>query len=332
MRTTAATIRERLAQHHRVREAIRAYFVDEGFLEVDTPVAVTAPAPEVHVDPVPVAFRTPDGSIRRFLQTSPELAMKRLLARGSGPIFQLCPVFRDGDVSPLHTPEFRLLEWYRPNAAWERLMDDCEGLIVRACEALERPLDPSRGLDLRPPYPRATVDELFRRHAGFSILDALAWESLLRRVEALGLPCGRDDAWDELFHRVWLNRIEPALASSPRPLFVTHFPAPLAALARISPDDPRVAERVELVVAGIELGNGFGELVDPVEQERRFVQERDVRRRRGKIVAPLDRAFLEELSVCPPSCGMALGFERLLMVLSGARSIDEIAVLPWGAS
>lgn len=308
--------------------AVRGHFESDGFFEVDTPVALRAPAPEPFIEAPAVTLHVRERAQPRFLQTSPELPMKRLLARGFERIFQLAPAFRDGDHSPLHRPEFRILEWYRRDAGWRSLIGDCERLLRHLAETvgrLPRWGDRYVPLDFR----ELTVDDAFRAHAGFSILDHLDRNALLERVRSLGLPVAADDSWNDLFHRVFLDRVEPALLRDGRPLFLTQYPAPLASLARTSPNDPRVAERFELYLCGMELANGFGELVDAEEQRARFVADRALRVAQGLADYPVDERFFEALETLPPSAGIALGFDRLVLAFTGGDDLDATAFLPW---
>ncbi len=326
---------ERATRRAAVVRAIREFFDQRGFVEVDTPVALTAPAPELHIEAPAVDLRAGDTTARRYLQTSPELPMKRLLAAGLERIYQIAPVFRDGDSSRQHRPEFRLLEWYRRGAPWHRLLDDCERLLC-ACAAAagggERLEVGGRTVDLARPFARMTVDEACQRYAGFSILEALALDELREQLTATGIAFDASDRWDDLFHRVLLNRVEPALRDAARPVFLTHYPTPLASLARLSADDPRSSERFELYVAGVELANGFGELTDPVEQRRRFERESADRVERGLTAYPLDERFLAALGDLPAAAGIALGLERLLMLLFDADDIDAVSFIPWSTA
>lgn len=309
---------------------IREFFAREDFLEIDTPVALTAPAPELHIEAPSVDVRLPDSTRRRrYLQTSPELPMKRVLALGFDRIFQIAAVFRDGDLSSIHRPEFRMLEWYRRNASWMTLIDDCEQLLLSCIRTLATLEFDSPVADTRFPLPRIQVEQAFKQHAGFSILGHLDRHSLYRRVVGLGLRPSEDDGWDDLFHRVFLDRVEPALLAEHAAFFLTHYPAPLASLARLSPDDPRVAERFELYLAKMELANGFGELVDEPEQRRRFTRESEARARAGKAPYPIDEHFLSSLAALPPSAGIAMGFDRLLLACLGGDDLDDVAFLPW---
>lgn len=335
-----------LHQRALVVNTLRHWLSSSGVLEVDTPIAIRAPAPESSIDCPPVALRLEAGAhgpaqrIERFLRSSPELCMKRLLAAGSGAIFQIGAVFRDGDFGPLHRPEFRLLEWYRPGD-WQQLFVDAEQMVRRTAAALQLGDRWSfAGKTITLPtgdFRRITVEDAFQLYAGFSILDYVApgepeasTEALAHRCRNHGLRPHPGDSWGDLFHRLFLTLVEPALlASGDEPFFLTHYPAPLAALARLSATDPRVAERVELFVGGVELANGFGELTDSTEQRKRFAVEDQGRAHRGSPPYPLASAFLDTLDRMPPSCGMALGLERLLMLLLDATDIDDINPIPW---
>ena len=325
-------LEERLRRRAQLIRSVRTYFDQADFIEVDTPIALTAPAPELHIEAPEVTFNLLEAPQRRFLQTSPELPMKRLLSLGLPRIYQIASVFRDGDYSPCHRPEFRMLEWYRRDASWETLFTDCEGLMRTLAQLLcDGPLVKYQGteINLAPPFRRVTVEEAFVEHAGFSILNSLTLPTLQRELTKLNLAFGGDDRWDDLFHRVFLSLVEPRLLDHPRPLFLTQYPAPLGALARLSPEDPRVAERVELYCGGMELANGFGELTSPTEQRSRFEAERQKRRDAGSVDYPLDERFLDGLTRLPPSAGMALGIDRLVMLFLDLPTIEESGSLPW---
>jgi len=325
----------RLKRRSALIRAIRAYFDEMGFIEVDTSVTIRAPAPELHIEAPRVALNVQGQTQTRYLQTSPELAMKRLLALGAEKIYQIAPVFRDGDYGDHHRPEFRLLEWYRRDENWTTLLSDCETLFRRlATEMTGSETLSYQGslIDLSPPFARISVEEAFLRHAGFSILDALESSKLRKELDSLGIDHAPSDGWDDLFHRVFLTLVEPKLLESPNPLFLTHYPAPLGSLARLSPEDPRVAERVELYVGGMELANGFGELTSSTEQRTRFEEARKKRLAMGSSDYPFDESFLECLDSLPPCAGIALGIDRLLMLALDLPTIGDSACLPWDES
>lgn len=295
---------ERLGKRARLVRELRAWFDRQGFLEVETPLVVPSPGTEVHLDPVPVRLSEGPGRdpLPRWLITSPEYAMKRLLAAGSPPIYQICKVFRDGERGGNHRPEFTMLEWYRPWVdGYECLMRDCEALLTTlAGDALTWR---GRRYDLRPPWPRHTFHALLRERA--DIADPYALDP---------------DA--QLF--AWVDRVEATLGEE-RPELVIEWPVALASLSRVKADDPRVAERFELYLGRLELANAFAELTDADEQRRRCEEDNAERLRTGRPVLPLDEDFLGALSAgMPPSAGIALGLDRLMMVLTDAATIDEV--------
>lgn len=315
----------------KVYSSIRSFFQTRSYLEVDTPVALLAPPPETHIDPIPCIFATPRGPEERFLQTSPELPMKRLVAAGSGPIFQLASVFRDNDESQVHRPEFRLLEWYNGPAPWTDMLDETEALLRHCARELkgEETLNlDGRRIDISAPFPRIPVATACRDIVELPILECLEHDTLVSEFKRRSWHYAEDDSWDELFHRMWVGVVEPELNRQHDRYFITEYPIPLAALARPTSKDPRVAERAECVVAGLELTNGFGELSDPEVQKARFEADLKARRHVGKSTAPLDHVFLKQVGQLKDIYGNALGIERLMMLLSGTRDISEIS--PFG--
>jgi lysyl-tRNA synthetase class 2 len=304
--------------------ATRRFFSDRGYLEVETPYAVPVPGEEVHVRPFKTGREHQDGTVEPlWLHTSPEFAMKRLLVGGSGPIFQLARVWRNGEGSSLHAPEFTMLEWYRPGADMNSLIDETTELLREVLPPEVSVLGVSTSLAQTE---RLTVAEAFDRYVG---ADVLATEDNAAALAAqAGTRLRENENWEDLFFRLLLERIEPNLGRS-HPTFLTHWPAAQAALARRDPTDPRVAERFELFVCGIELANAFVELTDPVEQRDRFVADRE---RRHALYGPdwgMDEDFLAALAVGLPQCaGIALGFDRLAMIASGADRIGRVLWLP----
>ncbi len=289
--------RETLAARARIISEIRKFFGEEGYLEVETPLRIPAPAPELHIDALP--------SADWFLQTSPELCMKRLLAAGFTRIYQISHCWRAGERGRLHLPEFTMLEWYRAEADYFDLMGECEALIGNIAASLghgDRITCRGREISLRLPWERITVAAAFARYTRCSLEDAL-----------------QRDLFDELM----VEEIEPRLGID-RPTFIHDYPASRGALARLKPGDASVAERFELYIGGLELANAFTELTDPVEQRSRFLQEQEYRRSQGKTAYPLPEKFLDELSGMPPAAGIALGLDRLVMLLLDAASIDEV--------
>ncbi len=294
-------LRARGVALRRLREALWG----DGFLEVDTPALTHAPATEVYVEPIGV-----DLERRAWLVPSPELAMKRLLAAGLPQIFQLSHVFRRDELGELHEPEFTLLEWYRAFAEAEDVMTDTEAVVLAVARALSAEGHSlSSDADLRPPWPRLTVEDAFLRHAGRSAAEILG-ES------------------EDAFHETLAVEVQPHLGLE-KPTFLTEWPRELASLAQLKPGDPHVAERFELYLEGLELCNGFGELTDPVEQRARIGRELATRDRLGKPALPVPERFLAALDEgLPPCAGNALGVDRLLMALLGAPQITDI--VPFG--
>lgn len=284
--------KQKLAERARIIQAIRAFFIARKFLEVDTPQRIMANAPEPHIDAV--------ASDTMWLQTSPELAMKRLLAAGYDDIFQICQVWRAGERGTRHLPEFTMLEWYRPNANYYQLMDDCE-MLLKALVPSGKINYQGQTIELTAPWTLLTVNEAFDRYASCSVEVAIA---------------------NNKFEEILTGEVEPKLGLAP--LFLTEYPTPLAALARTKRENPAVAERCELYIGGMELANGFSELVDPVEQRKRFEEDEKIRRAAGKPPYPMPVEFLRELEQMPESAGMALGIDRLIMLLTDAQKIDDI--------
>lgn len=294
---------QRLRRRAEIFAAIRAFFAQRGFLEVDTPQRLSECAPESAIDPFDAEGH--------HLVTSPELHMKRLLVGGIPRLFQLVHCFRKDELGPLHAPEFMLLEWYRAFVDVNAVMRDTEELICELAQrfvgAAEVALPDGRRIDVSVPFTRMTVREAFLRHAGVADAASLASED------------------EDRFFQLLVDRVEPGLAGEPRPVFLTHFPASQASLARLDPADPSVAERFELYLGGIELCNGYGELTCAGEQRARFEAERARRSARGRQRPGLPERFLAALEQgMPPAAGNAVGVERLVMLLLGQPRIDRV--------
>ncbi len=305
----------RLRRRQLLGQAVRAFFAARGYMEVETPYAVPAPGEEVHLRAVPAGAK-------KWLNTSPEFAMKKLLAGGSGPIFQLARVWRDEPWSDTHAPEFSLLEWYRLEADMGALMAETFALL----RATLPPEVTCRGITTRLDEPEfLTVAEAFIRYVGADVLGTEGDAAALA-AQAGAVLRGAEN-WEDLFFRLLLERIEPHLGRE-RATFLTHWPVAQAALARRCPEDARVAERFELYVCGIELANAFVELTDAAEQRARFCADRA---RRHVLYGPdweMDEDFLAAVAALPACSGIALGFDRLAMLATGAPRIADVLWLP----
>ncbi len=288
---------QRLEIRSRIIQAVRDYFCSKGFLEVETPIRCPAVIPEAQIDPV-----TSDG---QYLQASPELSMKRLLSQGFEKIFQICKTFRKNERGSFHLPEFTLLEWYETGSSYLDLMDHCKALICFIAEQLNcgtRLSCQGKSIDLAAPWQTLTVKKAFKRFSDTPIETALD-----------------QNRFDEIIS----FQIEPCLGIK-TPAFLMDYPACMASLAQLKPDDPKFSQRLEFYMAGIELANGFTELTDPVEQHRRFKKENLIRQAMGKSSLPLPSQFLKDIKNMPPAAGMALGVDRLVMIFCDAKSIDDV--------
>lgn len=343
MKAPTADKRAASRARHTLYREIRAYFEGAGFDEVETPLLVPAPGMEPHVDCFETRFVPEMGATGperpMWLHGSPEFAMKRLLADGWERIFQITKVFRNGEIATHHNPEFTMLEFYRAIGADDEragrgygpILLDLEELGARGARAIaggERVRVGGAEVDFTPPWDRLSVAEAFATRAGIELpMDGDA-ELLLARARERGFdPPPSCTSFDDVFFSIFLTAIEPSLGWT-RPVFLVDWPASMAALAKLRSDDPRVAERFELYVAGRELANGYHELNDAAEQRRRLVAEQELRRRLGKAVYPLDERFIEAVGRMPPAAGVAVGLDRLLMILGGFDSIAEVLLFP----
>ena len=304
---------ETLIIRARLLQRIRAFFQTRNVLEVETPLLSRAAVTDPHIESFVV--RDPHAAMPRYLHTSPEFAMKRLLAAGSGPIYQVCKVFRQGEAGRQHNPEFSMLEWYRPGFDHLQLMAEVETLLR---ELLEGYLALADTLQL-------SYQEAFQRYAGFDPLSVSVTELQLTvqqfGIEVSGLDAHHKDPWLDL---LLSHVVEPALPQD-RPVFIYDYPASQAALARIRPAEPPLAERFELYLGGMELANGFHELTDAVEQRQRFAADLAYRQESELPRVPMDERLLAALAAgLSPCAGVALGLDRLVMLAAGAKSIAEV--------
>lgn len=336
-----AVRRDTLRARSAILKATRAYFDGLGFEEVETPALQVAPGMEVHLQAFETRLLAPGGSgvggDIRYLHTSPEFAMKKLLAAGVERPYQIARVFRNAEGSDLHSPEFSMLEWYRADAGYRDLIADCEGVLRAAVAAVpqgdgllrrgEATCDPAEPVDV------VSVADLFVRDCGIDVLatapDPLRPDAGLLRAAAfdIGIHTDAEDSWEDIFFRIFLDRIEPTLGIG-RPTVVVDYPISMAALARPKPDDPRLAERFELFVCGVELANSFGELTDPEEQRRRYLADQDRKQMLYGARWPVDEDFIAAVGAMPDAAGIALGFDRLVMLATGADKIDDVLWAP----
>ncbi len=327
-----------------VTKATHAYFQAEGFVEVETPAVQVSPGVERHIQPFATTLREPLSQTGqpRYLHTSPEFAMKKLLAGGMNKIVQMCHVWRDGERTALHHPEFTMLEWYRAGVDYTSLMTDCEALLRGAAKAAERTLQDGvmlrwqgRTCDPLKPAERLTVQNAFARYAGLDLLATIdnpadlapPPDKLRAAARGAGLHVSDSDTWEDVFFRVMLERIEPALGEG-APTILCEYPANLAALARRKSGDPRVAERFELYACGVELANAYSELTDGAEQRARFAHDRALFTSLYGAAPPVDEDFLAAIELLPACAGAALGFDRLVMLASGAAEITDVLWAP----
>ena len=329
--------REHLAARSRITAATRAFFAARDFAEVETPALQVSPGLEPHLMAFATSLDEPGEETRtRYLHTSPEFAMKKLLVAGVPRLFQLARVFRNGERGVTHHPEFTMLEWYRTHASYRDLMDDCEALLGDALRAAGGSAFRWRGRSADPtgPWQRLSVVEAFQRWCGIDVLatapdpERPSLERLTDAAQPIGIAPHPGDDWEDLFFRIFLARIEPELGVG-APTIIYDYPISMAALARPKPEDPRLAERFEVYVCGLELANAFGELTDAAVQRRRFEQDQARKQARYGFSYPVDEDFLAALAQgMPPSAGIALGFDRLVMLATGASDIEDVLWTP----
>ncbi|QGG92062.1 EF-P lysine aminoacylase GenX [Agrobacterium sp. MA01] len=335
-RSVHADRRPFLMGRNRIQAAFRAHFTEHDFVEVDTATLQVSPGNEAHLH----AFRTDaighDGTAAPlYLHTSPEFACKKLLAAGEARIACFAHVYRNRERGPLHHPEFTMLEWYRVGEGYEQLMRDCVDLIALAARTVGTRQFAFAGKSVDPfaEPERISVADAFAQHAGIDLLATIATDgttdrnALAGQLADAGIRTADDDTWADLFSRVIVEKVEPRLGNG-RVTILDRYPVAEAALARPCPDDPRVAERFEVYACGVELANAFGELTDPAEQRRRFEAEMQEKSRVYGETYPLDEDFLEALAEMPDASGIALGFDRLVMLATGALRIDQVIWAP----
>jgi lysyl-tRNA synthetase class 2 len=323
-----------LLERAAIVKALRDHFAEQDFVEVETAVLQVSPGNETHIHAFGTQLVQPGLRDRRFLRTSPEYACKKLMAAGERRIVEFARAFRNNERGPLHHPEFTLLEWYRAHGRYELLMDDCLAVIARAAETLgthhvswrERIADPTAEPE------HLTVAEAFSLHAEVDMLSTLTPEGPdQRRFAAMAMEAGvhvsSDDTWGDVFSRVLSEKVEPYLGLG-RPTVIDEYPAEMSPLAKTKDRDPRVAERFEVYLCGVELANGFGELTDPVEQRRRLAAQMAEKERIYHERYPIDDDFINAVRAMPQASGVALGLDRLVMLITGAPDIEHVMWTP----
>lgn len=325
-----------LVARARIRDAVRGYFTANGFMEVECGALQNSPGNEAHLHAFATTRTFPDsGRQGLYLHTSPEFSCKKLLAAGERRIFTLCPVYRNREWGPLHAPEFWMLEWYRAGEAYDAVIADCVALVRLAAEAAETPIFRHRDRSADPfaAAERITVADAFAHHAGLDLMASIGPGGetkralLARAAEEAGVKTAADDTWSDIFSRVLAAHVERKLGIG-QPTILDRYPRCEAALARAVQGDPRIAERFELYVCGVELANGFGELTDAAEQRRRFEAEMAEKERVHGERYPIDEDFLAALAHMPEASGVALGFDRLVMLATGASRIEQVMWTP----
>ncbi|MFN3889574.1 MAG: EF-P lysine aminoacylase EpmA [Beijerinckiaceae bacterium] len=334
-RSVHADRRPLLQARARAFSAWRKWFADREFLEVDTAALQVSPGNEAHIAAFETAFEGPDGRMALYLHSSPEFACKKLLAAGEERIFSLSHVFRNGERGPLHHPEFTMLEWYRAGEDYSVLIDDAAALCALAAEAAGARLFVHRGRTCDPfaEPERITVCDAFKRHAGVDLASTLRADAenerdaLAAMAAGIGLRVSADDTWSDLFSKILSEKIEPRLGDG-RLVVLDEYPASEAALARRNAQRPEVAERFEIYACGVEIANAFGELTDPAEQRARLESEmREMERVYGRRY-PIDEDFLAALNQMPQASGIALGADRVVMLATGAGSVERVIWTP----
>ncbi|MDO9295272.1 EF-P lysine aminoacylase EpmA [Bradyrhizobium sp.] len=329
-----ADVRPFLTARSAITRAVRGWFDEQGFAEVETGILQVSPGNETHLHAPRTDLTRADGQrVSRYLRTSPEFACKKLLAAGETRIFELARVFRDRERGDLHLPEFTMLEWYRAEAGYDAVMADSIVIIAHAAQATGIGQFSFRG-KMADPFAEPellTVAAAFERFAGIDLLATIADgrgdRAALAAAANVRVRISDDDTWSDIFSKVLVEHVEPRLGQG-RLTVLFEYPAPEAALARTKPSDPRVAERFEIYACGVELANGFGELTDAPEQRHRFAEAMDEKQRRYGERYPLDEDFLAAVGQMPQASGVALGFDRLVMLASGALRVDQVVWTP----
>jgi len=321
-------LREIYEKRLKITRLIREFFWSAGFEEAETPVAVRYPGQEPYLNPIPVSFHDPNGGENKFyLQTSPEFAMKKLLAAGFGKIFQICKCFRDFEqFGGNHNTEFTMIEWYRAPGTLEEIMDDTESLLKYVAHELGISEVGYKGkrVQLDNVWERMSMREVWEKYIGVELNDYLTTEKMAQLAEERGYNVEAVEPYEDLFYKIFLNEIEPHLGPE-KPIMIYDYPGQMCSLSRLSKNDQRYAERFELYIAGLELADAFGELTDAVEQNKRLEADKEKRKQLGKESWSVDPDFISALkSGMPNAGGIALGVDRMIMLFTGAKDINEV--------
>lgn len=314
---------------HQMVAGVRRFFYEHDFLEVETPSLIPSADPSPHLDSFVTHYKEPFGRQQPlYLRTSPEFAMKRLVAAGYPKLFQICKFFRNGEISPMHNPEFTGLEWYQTETDYHTLMELTEAM-VRALWPHPTLTYQGTTVDMQAPWEQLTVHEAVERYANLKLPNNIQYSDLADACRNLGLSVSDDDQWDDLFFKIFLTYVEPHLGMK-RPLFLKDYPIRMAALSRAKPDNPHVAERVELYIAGVELANGYSELIDAEEQQQRWEEEVELREvNQNPFAGTLDEGLLNALAWgMPPTAGIAFGLDRLFMLFRDVPTLQEVLPFP----
>jgi lysyl-tRNA synthetase class 2 len=320
----------------KVVDGIRQYFKSGGFHEVETPSLVQRPSTETFLEFFDTELNMADGQKQTgYLITSPEYAMKKLMVAGLGNIFQVCKSFRNTEgLSSRHNPEFLILEWYRVNADYTAVMEDCEKMVMHLLQLIKGPTETKlryQGCeyDLSQPWLRMSVAEAFEKYSQIDVDTLLDEKKLLASAKQKGYQVDGTSTWEEVYNQLFLNEIEPHFVELEQPLILYDYPASQAALSRKKPSDSRFAERFEFYIAGLEIGNAFSELTDADEQEQRLRADMETRTQLGRKTYQIDEDFIDALKVgMPESAGIAVGVDRLIMLLANVPSIHDTMFFP----
>ncbi len=330
-----------LQERQKIINSVRNYFDGEGFLEVETPAVQVSPGLEVHLKAFKTELEEPFTGEKEtlYLHTSPEFTMKKLLVAGLPKIYQLCHVYRNGERSERHHPEFTMIEWYRANDDYYSIMEDCKHVLRNAATCAGKKVLTYQGYECDPfkEWEMLTIQEAFLKYADVDVLATIDDpdnpdpdpKKLMAEAKRIGINYAENDRWEDVFFRICLDRVEPKLGFNGVPTIFYEYPKCLAALSRKKPTDPRVSERFEFYVCGLEMGNAFSELTDVTEQRKRFTADMDMKEQLYGERYPIDEDFMDALTFgMPPAAGIAVGVDRLIMVVTGAPNIDDVLWAP----